>query len=244
MSDMRIAGGFSPYSAAKAAQIQPAQEEQSQTAPRLPSVKEDGETQSLYEMIQQAREKAEQRRQQLKPPKNTRYGDGPMEAYARLARARNAAQISSAAGFARRRIAQLRAALRQDEENAPQIKAAISQLQKAVGRAGKKKRDLEQEKITEIRRRKAQEQQREREAQRLKTELGRRRSLRSIRESGYIREAEIDGRMQRHMAAVRTELRQQAQDLAKAYPEAAGQYAQYAAPAPAEAPAPQVDLQV
>ena len=101
---------------------------------------------------------------------------------------------------------------------------------------------LEQEKIAEVRRRKAQAQQRDREAQRLKTELGRRRSLRSIREGGYIREAEIDSRMQRHMAAVRMELRQQAQDLAAAYPpQAAGQYAQYAAPA--EAPAPQMDIQ-
>ena len=246
MSDMRIASGaFLPYSAVKAAQEQPAQTEpeQEQTASPLPPPKADAEIQSLHEMIQQAREKAEQRREQLKQPKNARYGDGPMEAYARLARARNAAQVSSAAGFARRRIAQLRTALRQDEENAPQIKAAINQLQKALGRASKKKRDLNQEKIAETRRRKAQIQQREREAQRLKTELTRRRALRSIRENGYVREAEIDSRMQQHMAAVRMELRQQAQDLAKAYPEAAGQYAQYAASTPAEAPAPQMDIQ-
>ncbi len=58
-----------------------------------------------------------------------------------------------------------------------------------------------------------------------------------------MREAEIDSQMQQHMAAVRMELRQQAQDLAKAYPEAAGQYAQYAASTPAEAPAPQMDIQ-
>lgn len=245
MSDMRITGGFSPYPAAKTPRMeapQPAQTEQAPAPPRPEPPKEDAEIQSLREMIQQAREKAEERREQLKLPKNTRYGDGPMEAYARLARARNAAQVSSAAGFARRRIAQLRTALRQDSENAPQIKAAIGQLQKALGRAGKKKRDLEQERIAEVRRRKAQAQQRDREAQRLKTELGRRRSLRSIREGGYIREAEIDSRMQRHMAAVRMELRQQAQDLAAAYPpQAAGQYAQYAAPA--EAPAPQMDIQ-
>lgn len=202
------------------------------------------EGKDLVEMIRDAQEKAEAQREAMKLPKSAaRYGDAPLEAYARLARARNAAQVSSAAGFARRRIAQLRTALRQDEENAPQIKAAINQLQKALGRASKKKRDLNQEKIAETRRRKAQIQQREREAQRLKTELTRRRALRSIRENGYVREAEIDSRMQQHMAAVRMELRQQAQDLAKAYPEAAGQYAQYAASTPAEAPAPQMDIQ-
>ncbi len=250
MSEMRISGGSPYYPPQKPMAGQAANRETGQQSgpASLPAPAEQTEHKSLHEMIQEAREKAEQRQDQLKLPKNTRYGDGPMEAYARLARARNAAQVNSAAGFARRRIAQLRAALRQDADNAPQIKAAINQLQKAVGRASKKKRDLDQEKITETRRRKAQAQQREREAQRLKLENHRRQALRTIRESGYIREAEIDSRMQQHMAAVRMELQSQAQALAAACPQAAPagpsiQASQYPAPVAAEAPATQIDIQ-
>lgn len=246
MSDLRITGGVSPYLPQRPEARQAAGQAEEVRQDQAPPAQQQ-ESKSIHEMIQQAREKAEQRREQLKLPKNTRYGDGPMEAYARLARARNAAQVNAAAGFARRRIAQLRAALRQDPDNGPQIKAAIGQLQKAVGRAGKKKRDLDQEKITETRRRKAQAQQRQREAQRLKLENHRRQALRTIRESGYIREAEIDSRMQQHMAAVRMELQRQAQDLANALPQGrplpAVQAGQYAAPAAVEAPPAQIDVQ-
>ena len=46
------------------------------------------ETKSIYEMMRDAKEKAEARRDQFKLPKNARYGDAPMTAYAKLARAR------------------------------------------------------------------------------------------------------------------------------------------------------------
>ena len=50
------------------------------------------EAKTLVEMIQEAQEKAEAQREALKLPKNsTRYGDAPLEAYARLARARSTA---------------------------------------------------------------------------------------------------------------------------------------------------------
>ena len=73
------------------------------------------EAKTLVEMIQEAQEKAEAQREALKLPKNsTRYGDAPLEAYARLARARSTAQVNSATGYARRRLAQFKTALHTD----------------------------------------------------------------------------------------------------------------------------------
>ena len=171
------------------------------------------ETKSVYEMMRDAREKAEARREQLKTPRNTRYGDAPMIAYARLARARTPGEVTAASGYARRKIAQLQSALRSDPDNKERIQASIRQLQKAVRRAGRKQRDIQREKLTETRRRKAQEEQNRQKAARLRQELARTRALRSIRESGYIREAEMDNRTQEQLSAARLELRTQLQEL-------------------------------
>ena len=44
-------------------------------------------------------------------PKNSRrYGDAAITAYSKLARARSAGEVDAASGYARRQIAQLRAA--------------------------------------------------------------------------------------------------------------------------------------
>lgn len=193
----------------------------------------------LYEMIRDAREKAQAVRdkfQQIKP--KTNYGDLPLEAYARLARAKRPAEVTAAAGFARRQIARLKAAKRQDPDSAKQIQAAITQLQKAVNRAGKKNRELEREKVAKARQEKLAQEHRTREAQRQRQELRRKQAARMLRESGYIREAEIDKRMQGQIAATDLELRKQAQSLSAAYPPSAEAVAQqYAADsAPAAAP--------
>ena len=197
------------------------------------------ETKSIYEMMRDAKEKAEARRDQFKLPKNARYGDAPIEAYARLARARRPADVNAAAGYARRQIARLKAAKRTDPDNAKRIQAAINQLQKAVNRAGKKKQELNRERAAEIRQKKLAQEQRTREARRQRQELRRKQAARMIRESGYIREAEIDNRMQAHISSVQMELRKQAQDLASSlHPPAetaARQYAAAAAPPPPDA---------
>lgn len=167
------------------------------------------ESKSLAEMIKDAQEKAEAHRNALKMPKNsTRYGDAPLEAYARLARARSAAEVNAASGYARRRIAQFKSSLRLDSENAAKIKAAISQLQKAVNRGEKKKRELSREKLEERRKARSKEEQ-----QRLNQELRLRKAQRMIRESGYLREAEISNRLAAHLTATQMELRQQAQSI-------------------------------
>ena len=84
------------------------------------------ESSSITEMIRDAKEKADLHREKLERAKPTpRYGDAPMEAYARLSRARTVGEVSSAAGYARRRIAQLQAARRSDPDHADQISAAI-----------------------------------------------------------------------------------------------------------------------
>ena len=194
-----------------------------------------------------AREQAEATREKFQGLKkgSTRYGDAPIEAYARLARARRPADVNAAAGYARRQIARLKAAKQTDPDNAKRIQAAINQLQKAVNRAGKKKQELNRERAAEIRQKKLAQEKRTREAQRQRQELRRKQAMRMIRESGYIREAEVDNRMQAHLAATRMELQKQAQDLSAALqPSAEAVARQYAASGAETAPeAAAIDVQ-
>ena len=198
-------------------------------------------------MLREAREKAEERRDSLKLKSQTRYGDAPMEAYARLSRARTQAEVNAAAGYARRRLVQFQSALRWDSGNAGPIKAAINQLQKAVSRAGKKKRDLEHERCIKLRQAKMEQENQRQKALRLRQELRRRQSMRAVRECGYFREAEIDNRLQSQLAETRMELRAQAQALSAAFqPQvdaALQQYAAQAAPAASAAPAAAISVQ-
>ena len=205
--------------------------------------RQEEEGRDLLEMIRDAQEKAEAQREAMKLPKSsTRYGDAPLEAYARLARARSRMEVNAASGYARRRIAQLKSALRTDSDNAAKIKAAINQLQKAVNRGERKKRELDREHLTEVRRKRAAKEDLKEKERRLRQELLRRKSQRIIRESGYMREAEISDRLASQLTATQMELRQQAQDLAAAtsasLEAAVQQYAAAAEPvpsAPAEA---------
>ena len=174
---------------------------------------EESEVKSLAEMMKEAKERAEEQRERFKLPNNTRYGDMPMEAYSRLSRARTQAQASAAAGYARRQIARCQAALRQDPDNAARIRATISSLQKAANRAGKKKREIQQDELTEMQRKKAAARKEKRKALHLRRELCRRKSMRSIRESGYFRECDIENRLQDQLQQTRTELQLQMQQL-------------------------------
>lgn len=189
------------------------QSRQSQSAAQAAEKKDTGP--DLYEMMRDAREKAEATREKFNAIKpKPRYGDAPLEAYSRLARAKRPSEVNAAAGYARRQIARLKAAKQTDPDNAKRIQAAINQLQKAVQRAGKKNRELDREKLAQDRQKKLIQEKRTREARRQKQELLRKQAMRRIRESGYLREAEVDNRMQSHIAAVDMELREQAQKLA------------------------------
>ena len=202
------------------------QQQQAEAAPPAEGAGEDlsaalsrqeEEGRDLLEMIRDAQEKAEAQREAMKLPKSsTRYGDAPLEAYARLARARSRMEVSAASGYARRRLAQFKTALRTDSHNAAKIKAAINQLQKAVNRGERKKRELDREHLTEVRRKRAAKEDLKEKERRLRQELLRRKSQRIIRESGYMREAEISDRLASQLTATQMELRQQAQDLAAA----------------------------
>lgn len=222
------------------------QQQQAEAAPPAEGAGEDlsaalsrqeEEGRDLLEMIRDAQEKAEAQREAMKLPKSsTRYGDAPLEAYARLARARSRMEVNAASGYARRRLAQFKTALRTDSDNAAKIKAAISQLQKAVNRGAKKKRDLTREQ--QEAKRKAQSEE---EEQRKQLELRRRQAQRTIREAGYLREAHISDQLATQITVTQMELRQQAQSMAApptaSYLDAAAQ--QYvAAAAAAAAPAP------
>ena len=68
-----------------------------------------------------------------------------------------------------------------------------------------------------------------------------------VRESGYIREAEIDNRMQAQLSTTRMELQKQAQDLAASLQPSADavaqQYAAGSAVAPEPVPGGEIDVQ-
>lgn len=226
---------------------------QSQTAPAvqeeqkaLAGVLEEEDRKTLSEMMKDAREQAEQREKMFRQTRNNRrYGDAAIMAYSKLARARSAGEVDAASGYARRQIAQLRAAKRSDSDNADRIQAAINQLQKAVNRAGRKKREISQEKLTAKRQARLEKEKRTREAKRLRHQLRSKQAMRMIRESGYVREADVDNRMQDHIAAAREELRDQMGQLTRqsqSQVEAAVQ--QYSAAASSAEPAPTPEISV
>ncbi len=236
-------------SAAAAQPVWPADQplEPSETAGGMQSALDqmDEDSKTLAEMIKEAQERTDAHREALKrmPKGNAHYVDAPLEAYARLARAKTASQVDAASGFARRRIAQLRGSLHLDSENATKIKSAINQLQKAVNRGAKKKRDLNREQMIKLRKARSKEAERRRDL-----ELVRRRTQRMIRESGYLREADIAGRLAAQLTETQMELRSQAQSLAAAnatsLETAVQQYAAEAASAGAETAAPAAAISV
>lgn len=232
-----------PGPAAARQPASPANEEQQALVDAL---REEQEGQpDLAEMIKEAREKAAEREEMFKLPKNSRrYGDTAIIAYSKLARARSLGEVDAASGYARRQIAQLRAAKRSDSDNAGRIQAAINQLQKAVNRAGRKKREISQEKLTAKRHARLEKEKRTREAKRLRHQLKCRQTQRMIRESGYLREAEVDNRFQDQIAASKLEMRNQMQELidqTKVPVETAVQ--QYAAASAEPAPAPEISVE-
>ena len=176
--------------------------------------KQETHTSSLTEMIRDAKEKADAQREKLNLAKAApRYGDAPLEAYARISRARTPSQAGSAAGYARRRLVQLQAAQRSDPEHADQIKAAVSQLKKAVGRANKKKLELNKEQLARARQKRMIRENKRREEQRIRQELRKNAAMRAIRESGYFQETEIANRQADQLTATKMELKAQAERL-------------------------------
>ena len=206
---------------------------------------------SLTEMIRDAKDKADAQREKFKLAKTTpRYGDAPLEAYARISRAHTPSQAGSAAGYARRRLVQLQAAQRSDPDHADQIKAAVGQLRKAVGRANRKKLELNREQLSRARMKRMVQENRRREEQRIKQELRKNAAMRAIRESGYFQETEIANRQADALTATRMELKAQAEQLGistyasldtamQGYSSAV----QTAEAVSAPAPMPQVDVQ-
>lgn len=247
MSGMSISGvgGAAGYPGPSAGRppASPANEEQQALVDAL---REEQEGQpDLAEMIKEAREKAAEREEMFKLPKNSRrYGDTAIIAYSKLARARSLGEVDAASGYARRQIAQLRAAKRSDSDNADRIQAAINQLQKAVNRAGRKKREISQEKLSAKRQARLEREKREREAKRLRHQLRSRQAMRMIRESGYLREAAVDNRMQDQLQASRDEMRQQMQELTdKTQTAVDAAVQQYAAASAQPAPAPEISVE-
>ena len=172
---------------------------------------------SITEMVKDAKEKADSQREKFRLAKVTpRYGDAPLEAYARLSRAKTVSQAGAAGGYARRRLVQLEAAQRSDPDHADQIKAAIAQLKKAVSRANQKKRAITKEQLARARQKRAAQENRRREEQRIKQELRRAQSMRAIKEAGYTQETVIANQQADALTATKMELKAQAEQLGAA----------------------------
>ena len=172
---------------------------------------------SITEMVKDAKQKADAQREKFKLAKVTpRYGDAPLEAYARLSRAKTVSQAGAAGSYARRRLVQLEAAQRSDPDHADQIKAAISQLKKAVSRANQKKQAITRDQLALARQKRAAKENRRREEQRIKQELRRAQAMRAIKESGYIQETVIANRQADALTATKMELKAQAEQLGAA----------------------------
>lgn len=242
MSGMSVSGtGAGAYGQRQTAAV-PAREEQALAE----ALRAERESQpDLTEMMKEAREQADEREKMFQIPKNSRrYGDAAMIAYSKLARARSTGEVEAASGYARRQIAQLRAAKSGDSDNADRIQAVINQLQKAVNRAGRKKREISQERLAAKRQARLEKEKRTREAKRLRHQTRSRQAMRAIRESGYLREAEVDNRLQDQLAASKLELRSQMRELmdqTKVSVDTAVQ--QYAAASAPPDPAPEISVE-
>lgn len=248
MSSLNISGAHSPQSnsAYKPGNIRSESDRQACDETSLSFDTRDEKEKTLFEMLDKAREKAKKQREKFKLPKTRRYGDLSVMAYARLSRARTQGQVSSAAGYARRGIAQLEAAKRQDKDNARRIQAVINQLKKVVFRASKKKTELQRERLDEIRRDHYEADKQRRKAQRINYQLQKNRVQRKIRESGYISEAVVDNHQQDAIAKAQADAKEQMQTLIESAPPATGAaIQQYLSQIPAEtcAPAPDISVQ-
>ena len=243
MSGMSVSSvGTGAYSQRQEVLAAPSQEEQDLAG----AIRAEQESQpDLTEMMKDAREQAAEREKMFQIPKNSRrYGDAAMIAYSKLARARSLGEVDAASGYARRQIAQLRAAKGSDCDNADRIQAVINQLQKAVNRAGRKKREISQEKLAAKRQARLEKEKRTREARRLRHQLRSKQAMRMIRESGYLREADVDNRMQDHIAATKQELRDQMDQLTESTQTAVdAAVQQYAAALAEPAPAPEISVE-
>ena len=157
------------------------------------------EADQLLEELKQAREAIEKHRESLKKLKTpVNYGDTAMTAYTKLNRARTKAEVSSAAGYARSQIVRLTAALRNADGQTQEIRAAIAQLKKAVGRAGKKRMDLDREALVARQRKAALQKRQARKAAACKQDLLKKRTARTFRENAYLHEAAISNYMAVH----------------------------------------------
>lgn len=206
----------------------------------------DDKAKTLVEMMKEAREEAEALRKKFTLPKNgSRYSMAAVQAYAKLSRARSQADVSAAASYARRQLIQCKNALRQDPDNSQRIQAAVRQLQSAVARASRKKRDLETERIDEVRRTNALRRKEKKKAAQMKNQLNRKRTSRALRENGYLNGAVMDGMQQAQIAKARAEQQEAFDKVAGSgnstvsASEAAQRY--LAAPTPPLAAAPAAD---
>lgn len=142
---------------------------------------------SLAEMMEEARQKAEELRKKFQITVDKSAYNAPSETYTKLAKARTVVNVKGVIADAERRIYNLKLALSLGpEEDRSKVRAALAQMERAVGRAQGKIKDLEGEEDLRLQQKKAEKQQQERHAEQLKMERERRQKLRHVREYGQI----------------------------------------------------------
>ncbi|NLW79631.1 MAG: hypothetical protein GXY32_09520 [Ruminococcaceae bacterium] len=105
----------------------------------------------------------------------------------RLVMAGTAFQVQAIAAEAGSNMTGLRATAAMDSgENGRLAKACIARLEKLIGRCRRKVRDLNDEDLTRTRQKKAQEQNLQKRAERIKQELRKKQTLRAARENAWL----------------------------------------------------------
>lgn len=105
----------------------------------------------------------------------------------RLVMAGTPFQVQAIAAEAGSNLTSLRATAALDKgENAQLAKACIARLEKLIGRCRRKVRDLNDEELTQARQKKAQEQNLQKRAERIKQELRKKQTLRAARENAWL----------------------------------------------------------
>lgn len=158
------------------------------------------------------------------------------ELTSRLVMATSEQQVRSVVADAHSKLANLRliAALGDDDE-AQKAQACIGKLEKLLGRARVKIRDLRDEDVIKRRQRKAEENRQDERAEQIKTQLRKKRIARGTKENGYLIDARREDDWEKKRGGCGRELWDVGTkpDLAGIKPDAAGM--KTAAPADASA---------
>lgn len=143
----------------------------------------------LIETMKQMEKQMQEIKDKFKVKINSSIYNSPAEVYAKLAQASTIPDVKGVVSTAEHNIYVLKSALGTcDKKDRNKIRAAIAQLEKAVGRAAGKVKDLTNEGNMKAQQKKAKMLNEEKKAERIRIELERQKTMRHSRERAQIEE--------------------------------------------------------